>query len=135
MKKTKANAEVEYHQHVVVIRPECDLDMESVPELRKFFIKRLKTNDKDVIVDLENVQRVDTSGLAVLVEFAGHLKDYGRTLSVCGLKNGSTDTLSLQQVSDILHFSSDCSEAFKRIEKNAEPPTRGQKSQLAEKDL
>ena len=104
----KVNVDNEGSSDAVRLELKQDLDMESSPRLRKFLMRLLKKKPAWVTVDLGSVEKMDTSALATLVEFAFRLREHGGDISVCGLRENSTDSTSLEQVKGILNFCSDC---------------------------
>lgn len=109
-KSDKIQVDIEEKDGVTRVTPGEDLDLNTSPLLQKVLIRLLKKKPLHVTVDLGRLSQVDTSGLATLVDFARRLEERGGDLTVCGLKESATDTLSLRQVKERLNFRRDCSE-------------------------
>lgn len=59
-----------------------EINISTSPDLRKSFEKQLS---KKVVVDLEKVTYIDSSGLATLVEMLKKTKSQGGTLGLAGM--------------------------------------------------
>jgi anti-sigma B factor antagonist len=69
---------------VAVFQVSGEINISTSPDLRKFFEK--KTSNK-VVVDLEKVTYIDSSGLATLVEMLKKTKAQGGTLGLAGMSD------------------------------------------------
>ncbi len=68
------------------------LDSSTVPTIAKKYIKQIPTNNCDLILDFSSCTKVDSSGLAMIVDFIKHTKNSNVSLQ---LKNLSEEALSL----------------------------------------
>jgi len=84
-----------------VVRVRGAVHMGNSPRLRIVLTRILKRRPPAVLVSLDRVRNVDTSGLATLVECAQRLERQGGRLLVAGLKPTMTDSLSLAQVKGV----------------------------------
>ena len=107
---------------VTIVKLRQDISMDTSPVLRRYLMHLLKKKGLHVVVDLQSIKKIDTSGLATLVEFAAQLRQKGGDIAVCGIHEEATDTLSLKQVENVLKMCRDCGEAMKKIE-TADPQT------------
>jgi anti-sigma B factor antagonist len=63
-----------------------DIDINSSPEIRDSFEKVLKNKAMKVLVNLNGVSYVDSSGLATLVEMLKKTRSYGGKLRISNLE-------------------------------------------------
>ena len=69
---------------VTVFKVDGEINISTSPELKKQFEKQPA---KKVVVDLENVSYIDSSGLATLVEILKRTKLQGGSLGLAGLSD------------------------------------------------
>ena len=86
----------------VLLRVGGTVDIETSPVLRNDLQQLLKEGARTIVVSLEGADRVDTSGLATLVECAGRLSAAGGRLLAVGLRAKATDTHSLARIEGTL---------------------------------
>ncbi len=88
----------------VVIRPAgSDIVAASVPELRSKMREVVSAGSREVVVDLTNVEMVDSTGIGLLISAHNSLRKVGGTLAVI---NASAEILELLQSMRIhQHFS------------------------------
>lgn len=69
---------------VTILQVSGEINITTSPELRKAFEKN---TSKKVVVDLEKVSYVDSSGLATLVEMLKKMKSQGGSLGLAGMSD------------------------------------------------
>lgn len=70
---------------IVLCTIEGDIDINSSPDIKKAFDGLIKDKEAKIIVNLENVPYIDSSGLATLVEMFKRTKTYGGLLKLSNL--------------------------------------------------
>lgn len=70
-------------QGIVVISPSTDIDMSRSPELRSTIRQEMGSEVHKVVVDLEEVHYMDSSGLATLVEAMRNASNAKTQLVIC----------------------------------------------------
>jgi anti-sigma B factor antagonist len=79
-----------------------DIDLATSPELRKALLRELKDRRMPrVVVNLQAVQYVDSSGVASLVEGLKASRDVGSRFVLCGLNTKVKDVLRLSRLGTI----------------------------------
>lgn len=72
-------------QGIVVIIPSADIDMSRSPELRTVIRQEMGSGVHKLIVDLEGVEYMDSSGLATLVEAMRNASKSDTKLVICNM--------------------------------------------------
>jgi anti-sigma B factor antagonist len=72
-------------QGVIVIAPSADIDMSRSPELRTAIRQEMGAGVHKLIVDLEEVHYMDSSGLATLVEAMRNASNTSTKLVICNM--------------------------------------------------
>lgn len=72
-------------QGVIVIAPSADIDMSRSPELRTSIRQEMGSGVHKLIVDLEDVHYMDSSGLATLVEAMRNASNSNTKLVICNM--------------------------------------------------
>lgn len=62
-----------------------DIDIETSPDMKKSFDKAITGNKKKVVISLKDVNYIDSSGLATLVEILKNLRARGSELKLSDL--------------------------------------------------
>jgi len=79
-----------------------DIDLSTSPELRKALLREFKERRMPrVVVNLQAVQYVDSSGVASLVEGLKASRDVGARFVLCGLNTKVKDVLRLSRLGTI----------------------------------
>ena len=72
---------------VKVCYAEGDIDINSSPQIKKVFDKVAQEKSEKVLINLEGVGYIDSSGLATLVEILKNFRGHGGKLKLCNLSN------------------------------------------------
>ncbi|MHA7811954.1 MAG: STAS domain-containing protein [Phycisphaerales bacterium] len=72
-------------QGVVVLAPTSDIDMSRSPELRSVLRQEMGGDTHKVVIDLEEVEYMDSSGLATLVEAMRNASGSNSKLVICNM--------------------------------------------------
>ncbi|MBF0494748.1 MAG: STAS domain-containing protein [Candidatus Omnitrophica bacterium] len=91
---------------ITVCRIKGDVDINSSPNVRKFFENIIKEKKKKVVVDFSEVNYVDSSGLATLVEILKKMRVYGGKLKMANLSErvlGLFEITKLDKLFDIVN--------------------------------
>ena len=59
---------MEEKEGIVVCRLQSDVDINSSPDVREYFAKLTREKKGKILIDLESIDYVDSSGLATFVE-------------------------------------------------------------------
>ena len=79
-----------------------DIDLSTSPELRKALLREIKDRRiPRVVINLQGVQYVDSSGVASLVEGLKASRDVGSRLVLCGLNSRVKEVLRLSRLGTI----------------------------------
>jgi len=72
---------------VLVCAVDGEIDINTSPQVKKSFDKVIKEKREKVIINLEKVSYIDSSGLATLVEILKNFKNYGGKLKLVSLSS------------------------------------------------
>ena len=95
-----------------VIRVSGEVDLYSSPELRKAITTRSKKKIPLIVVNLENVQYMDSSGVATLVEGLQLTSKYGGKFRVVGLSAGVKEVFELARLDKVFDIFDSEEQAF-----------------------
>jgi anti-sigma B factor antagonist len=91
-------------QDMIIFNVKGDIDINSSPEVRKVFEELTNAKEKKLLLNLKDVEYVDSSGLATLVEVLKRSKVYGGKLKICNLSGkvrGLFEITKLDKLFDI----------------------------------
>ena len=71
----------------IVVRPHGDVDLSSSPDLRNALTEAVGRNAKRTVVDLANVDYMDSSGVATLVAGLQAVRHGNGSLLLCGMND------------------------------------------------
>lgn len=89
---------------IFVCRLEGEIDFNNSPELRKSFIKLIEDQARKVILDLEKVTYIDSSGLATLVEMLQKLKNSSGRLKLANLQEKVKSVFEITKLEKIFEI-------------------------------
>ena len=97
---------------VTVFQVNGEINISTSPELRKQFEKQPA---KKVVVDLEKVNYVDSSGLATLVEMLKKTKMQGGTLGLSGMSEKVKSLFEITKLDKLFLISRNQDEAISKV--------------------
>jgi len=89
---------------LVVLRLTGEVDMRSSPELREELLGVLRGKPARVIVSLEHVRYIDSSGIATLIECLKNVKHYGGRFSLAGVNEDIYPVFELAHLTDVFEL-------------------------------
>ncbi len=91
---------------------EGELDFHSSPEIRAALGKLTEKQTKKVLIDLQKVSYIDSSGLATFVELFQKLKRYGGKLILFNLNPSVRSVFEIAKLDSIFHLAGSEKEAL-----------------------
>jgi len=101
--------------NISVVRVQGDIDINSSPDVKKSFDDLIQNKKEKVVVNLKEVDYVDSSGLATLVEVLKKLRSYGGSLKLTNLSEkvlGLFEITKLNKLFDIVDDESGALSSF-----------------------
>ncbi|MCK4947059.1 MAG: STAS domain-containing protein [Candidatus Aureabacteria bacterium] len=89
---------------VFICRLKGEITFSNSPELRKSFIKLIDEQARKLILDLEKVTYMDSSGLATLVEILQKLKSSGGQLKLANLQEMVKSVFEITKLEQMFEF-------------------------------
>ncbi len=83
---------------IAVVHVKGDIDINTSPDIKKSFDQIIKNKKDKVVISFRDVDYVDSSGLATLVEILKRLRSYGGKLK---LTNFSAKVLGLFEITKL----------------------------------
>ena len=102
-------------EDVMVCNVEGDIDINTSPQVKKAFDKVLKDKQGKLLVNLEGVGYIDSSGLATLVEILKNSRAYGGKLKLTNLSSkvkSLFEITKLEKLFDITDKEEDALKSF-----------------------
>ena len=93
-----------------------EVDMYSSPLVRKAIMKAAKQEIKIILVNLEKVTYMDSSGVATLIEGLQFSKRYGGQVILAGLQENVRQVFELTKLDKIFTIYADIAAAEKELE-------------------
>ena len=93
--------------NATVVRIKGDVDMRSSPELRAELLVVSKEKPKRVIVSLEHVGYIDSSGIATLIECLKNVHHAGGKLSLVGVNEDIYPVFELAHLTEVFDIRRD----------------------------
>jgi anti-sigma B factor antagonist len=95
-----------------VVRLAGRLDVYAAPSLRKLLLRQVACARQALAVDMADLEYLDTSGLATLMESESELQAKNCTMVLFGVSPGVLEVLSVNGVADIFQVHADRQAAF-----------------------
>jgi anti-sigma B factor antagonist len=99
-------------QGVTVFQVEGEININTSPELKKTFEK---TQNKKIVVDLEKVSYIDSSGLATLVEILKKTRTQGGALGLAGMSEKVKSLFEITKLDRLFKIYSNQNEAVSQV--------------------
>lgn len=100
---------------IVVCSVNGDIDINSSPEVKRFFERIIASKAEKVLIDLKEVAYVDSSGLATIVEILKKMRVYGGKLKISNLSDkvrGLFEITRLDKLFDIVSSEEEALSSF-----------------------
>ena len=101
------------NKNAVIVEIEGDVDLYSSPQVRKIIIDLISKKTPALLINLEGVNYMDSSGIATLVEGLQRTKEYGGSLCIYNLQGAVHDVFELSRLDKVFKIVDDESEALK----------------------
>lgn len=106
--------EVDYMNDHVVVRMKGDLDIVNSGDFKKWVVDHLiASGKKNIVLDMSNLNYMDSSGLGVIISIQKHCKLNGGSLSIFGLNDQIRKLLELTSLDRILKIRNNLEEALR----------------------
>ena len=95
------NIEINENNDSVNIIVNGDIEMMSIKDFKSKLLNVGETVDKDVEIDLSNVNYIDSSGVGVLISLLKRQKSKGKSLNITKVSPKVLNVLKLSSLSDV----------------------------------
>lgn len=102
----------EQHDGVVIVQPIGDIDLSRSPHLRQQLRESLGEADERLVIDLSEVQYMDSSGVATLVETMQACRKAGKKLVLCDLQDRVRSIFEIARLDMVFTIVTDRDEAM-----------------------
>jgi len=102
----------ERKDNAAVIHVSGEVDMSTSPDLRKVLQTEVKAKTARIIVDLDGVSYIDSSGLATLVECLQGVRKYNGELLLAGLRKTVKDVFEIARLNEVFELHDDVEAAL-----------------------
>jgi len=92
-----------------------EVDINTAPQLKKAFERLIKEKREKIVINMEKVDYIDSSGLATLVELLKNFRKYGARLKLVSLSTkvrSLFEITKLEKLFDIMEKEEDAVRAF-----------------------
>jgi anti-sigma B factor antagonist len=93
--------QIERNGPIAIVRVAGDVDLYTSPQLRKVLLDLAGETTRYLILDLEKVTYMDSSGLASLVEGLQRMEKYGGRLLLCSLQEMVQNVFELSRLDTV----------------------------------
>jgi anti-sigma B factor antagonist len=107
---------------VVIFALSGAIDLHYVPTLRSLFLSKLKERCPALIVDLSEVDFVDSTGLSTLIEYHRDAGAHGGIFSLAGINPNLKAIFDVVQFNKVLAIFPTAAEAKAAIKRGEVPP-------------
>ena len=90
-----------------------DIDINTSPDIRKEFEKMSKEQAKKIVLNLDKVSYIDSSGLATLVEALKRVREYGGRIKLTNLSGKVKSLFEITRLEKLFDISNTEEDALK----------------------
>lgn len=98
---------------IVIVELSGEVDFYNSSAMRERFANLTKQKTKAILINLNMVTYIDSSGLATLIELMQRMNGYGGELKLSGLKQSVRDTFEISKLIDVFSIYEEEEEALK----------------------
>ncbi len=111
------NLDIEIHSRnrVMVIKIGGEIDLYSSPQFRKRILETIENKPLVVLVDLENVRYMDSSGVATLIEGLKQANQYKGRFVIAGLRAEVREVFELTRLDKVFEIYYDSETALETL--------------------
>ncbi len=102
------------HNSAVIMKIEGEVDLYSSPEVRKSLLKLIDDETPIIIINLEKVGYIDSSGVATLVEGLQEIGKYSGTLKLSSPNDNVRDVFELSNLDKVFEIHNTLEDALKK---------------------
>lgn len=106
---------IENINNIIIVIPQGEIDMHNSPQLRKTLQEATKDNPANLLIDLEAVTYMDSSGLATLVEIFQSVQKNGKKLALSSPMDTVKNIFSITRLDEIFPIYPSREEALKEL--------------------
>ena len=96
--------EISDHEGRKIIVPFGEIDMHTSPELRRELLKEIDRKIPFLIVDLQNVSYIDSSGIATFVEGLKTMRSYGGRLKLVSISDDIMEIFRFSRLDSVFEI-------------------------------
>jgi len=104
---------IEEKDGVKICFAEGDIDINTSPQVKKAFDKLVQTKSPKVLINLQKVGYIDSSGLATLVEILKNFRNFGGKVKLCSLSNKVKSLFEITRLEKLFDIKDTEEEALK----------------------
>jgi anti-sigma B factor antagonist len=112
MPEGEMNVRTEHRGATVIVAPEGDVDLARSPALREALKKAQADRPERVVVNLEGVEYMDSSGVATLVEALQAARRTRSRMVLCGLQDRVRSIFEIARLDTVFSISGSLDEAL-----------------------
>ena len=106
------NIDIEKVDTTTIVIPRGDIDMSQSRKLREVLKEVLDSSNGKMVVDLTEVNYMDSSGLATLIEALQICKQHTKPFVICGLSEGERSVIELARLDTIFDITQNREDAL-----------------------
>lgn len=107
------NIQTNVIKNSIIIQIEGDVDLYSSPQIRKIILEQVDQKRKSLLIDLQGVTYMDSSGVATLVEALQRMNEYKGKLCIYNIQGTVRDVFELSRLDKVFDIYEDETEARK----------------------
>jgi len=107
---------IEEKDGIQICSAEGDIDINTSPQVKRAFDKLVKTKSEKVVLNLQKVGYIDSSGLATLVEILKNFKTFGGKLKLCSLSTKVKSLFEITKLEKLFDIKDTEEEALKEMQ-------------------
>jgi anti-sigma B factor antagonist len=88
-----------------------ELNFDTAPKLRRQLTRKVKKQERDIVVDLSDLSFMDTCGLATLIETRQRAGEYGGRVIMVGVSEMIREVMQITRVEELFTLVDDPDEA------------------------
>jgi len=107
----------EYKNGVAILHVQGEVDLYSSPQVRKEIINLTREKSPYILVDLQSVRYMDSSGIATLIEGLQQSNKYKGRFALAGLQTNVREVFELTRLDKVFEIHANIEQAMEQMKR------------------
>lgn len=89
---------------IVILDIQGEIDLYNAPDIKSFILKKIESQKYNIIINLQEVSYIDSSGIGALISSLSNLKKYQGTLKITNIHDSVKKVFELTKLTSFFEI-------------------------------